>query len=343
MNNIIPLKDIQSLTQEKAKELFPTPKKYNHIPGVEFEPYPKWIEFKDIRTLGTEKNVGRTQEHTQEQIQQLKESFSKGVQTWQELPCSSSLNKDNQFTDKQIFGFGRTESLESLGLTGYWFHVLKPTDSYTESWVSVIENLELSPKFSEGEKLLAMQLCRLIADGTIANDEDSIETELDKMVSNISKTSKGRIREVVFSTNDTPLRYSTWGAAKVAKWLREEAAISFKMNGKYDPDRKKYGFLSKNVQDPLHNAIMKYAETKKKSYVVLHVNAPNGSGDLSKLRMNEAKKLADYIAAYRTLGIEDCPLEILGFMWQDNGLDLSKTRIEDKRYLVDINGTTTIK
>jgi len=343
MNNIIPIKDIQSLTLEQSIELFPAPTKYNHVPNVKFEKHPRWIEFKDIRVIGTDKNIGRTQEHTQGEIQQIKESFSNGVQTWQDLPCVTPLEADNRFSFKQVFGYGRSESLEGLGLTGYWFHILKPVDSYTESWVSVLENLDLSPHFTQGEKLLAMQLCRLVNQGKLVNDEDSINAELQKMVSNITKTSKGRVREVVFTTNKTPLRYTTWAEAKVSQWLREDAAITFQMRGNFDKDREKYGFVSKNVQDPLHQAIIKQAETGNKSYVVLHVNAPNGQGSLTKLRMNETKKLADYVAAYKKLGLKESPLEILGFLYQDNAIGFDKERIEDKRYLVDVNGTTTIK
>ena len=98
-------------------------------------------------------------------------------------------------------------------------------------------------------------------------------------------------------------------------------------------------FLSKNVQDPLHNALMKYHATNKKSYVVLHVNAPNGTGDLSTLRANEKKKLNDYVAAYTSSGLKESPLKILGFMYQDNQKDLNGDRVEDKRYLVDVNGS----
>jgi len=336
--NIIPLKDISSLSKEKAQSLFHAPTRYNHIPDVKFESYPKWIEFSSIRSLGTDRNIGRTQEHTQEQIQQIANSFSKGVEVWQELPCITPIEGE-RFSHKQVFGFGRSEALESNGLTGYWFHVLKPTSEYTESWVATIENLNLSPKFDEGEKLLIQQLCHLINIGKITNDEASINAELDRMTPNILKHSKGRVRETVFSTTDTPLRYSTWGLAKVQKWLREEAAVKFELNGKFDIDRNMYGFLSKNVQDPLHNALMKYHATNKKSYVVLHVNAPNGTGDLSTLRVNEKKKLDDYVAAYTSSGLKESPLKILGFMYQDNQKDLNGDRVEDKRYLVDINGS----
>lgn len=341
MNNIIKLEDIQSLSAEEAANIFRLPTKYNHIPNVKFTG-PVWLEFKNIRTLGTDKNIGRTQEHTQEQIQQIAASFSKGVQTWQDLPCVMQLSGD-RFTHKGVYGFGRAEGIESLGQTGYWFHVLDPLDHYSLSWVAVTENLELSPKFTEDQKLLIHQLCNLVNTGEITNTEDAIESELDKMVPHITKSLKGRIREAVFAAEDTPLRYTTWGETKVKKWLREEAAIKFETRGGYDKDRDMYGFVSKNVQDPLHQAILKYKETQKKSYVVLHVNAPNSTGSLATLRMNETKKLGEYISAYKSIGMKEIPLQILGFMYQDNGLDINKERVEDKRYLVDVNGTTTIK
>ena len=50
-----------------------------------------------------------------------------------------------------------------------------------------------------------------------------------------------------------------------------------------------YGFAAKNVLDPVINAIKKYHETGKDSYVVLHVDAPNKSGTLTSFRKNQKK------------------------------------------------------
>ena len=153
MKSIIPLEEINQ--DFPAKETFILPRKYETL-EVEFESDPVWIEFDNIRALDDDKNIGRTDEHDQNDIQALANSFSSGVQTWQELPAVIK-NTDNEikFTHNQVFGFGRVEAIQLAreAQKGYWFWVLKPCSETQLSWVKVIENLDLTPEFKEGDKL----------------------------------------------------------------------------------------------------------------------------------------------------------------------------------------------
>jgi len=338
MKNLIPLGEVQSLTTEEAANLFSIPTKYNHV-GDKWNTKPVWIEFSKIRALDEQRGEGRLNPHTPEEIQQLKHSFLNGIQIWQELPAVT-YNTDpafEKFDYNMVFGYGRVEGLLEAGQTGHWFWIVEGTE-YQISWIKIIENVRLAPEFKQGEGLIAHHLNNLLAKGVILNSEDKIRAEIKKQMPNISKTSLGRITTTIFETHDTPLRYQTWGKAKIKKWLEERAdqSASFETGGNFDIKRSRHGYATKNVLDPLHNALMKYASTGKKSYVVLHVNAPHASGNLYDLRKAQVDTLKKYANAYSKSGMKSNPLEILGFMPQD-------FEGEDMRFLVDVHGRPTGK
>ena len=336
MLNVIPLGEVQSLTAEEAVNLFSIPTKYNHV-GAKFNPQPVWIEFSKIRALDEQRGEGRLGPHSPEEIQQLKHSFRNGVDTWQELPAVT-YNTDeafDKFDYNMVFGYGRVEALLETGQTGHWFLIVEGTE-YQISWIRVIENVNLTPEFKQGEALIIHHLNTLLAKGAILNTEDKIRAEIKKQLPNISQPSLGRVTKTIFETHATPLRYQTWGKAKIKKWLEERAdqAAMFETGGNFDIRRTLHGYATKNVLDPLHNPLMKYASTGKKSYLVLHVNAPHGSGSLHDLRKAQVDTLKKYVNAYAKSGMKNNPLEILGFMPQD-------FEDEDMRFLVDVHGRPT--
>ena len=328
MKSIIPLQEINQ--DFPAKETFILPAKYQTL-GVEFENDPVWIEFDYIRSLDADKNIGRTGEHSQLEIQTLANSFSAGVQTWQELPAvTKNTDGEIRFTHDQVFGFGRVQAIQLARpeQKGYWFWVLKPCRETQLSWVKVMENLEFAPEFKQAEKLLVQQMNYLISRGLVANTDDSIRAHILEKVPHIGKKKLGDVTSIIFETNETPLKYITWGPAKINQWLKQDAdnTDKFVHGGKFDTIRDKYGFASRNVMDPVINAIKKYHETGKDSYAVLHVEAPNKSGCLKTLRENQINQYNMYKEMFTSLGMKHFPLQILGFMYQD-------TENEDKKFL----------
>ena len=329
MRSIIQLEKINQ--DFPAKETFIQPAKYQTL-GVEFENDPVWVEFDDIRSLDDDKNIGRTDEHSRLEIQALANSFSVGVQTWQELPAvTRNLDGEIKFSYNQVFGFGRVEAIQEAkqDQKGYWFWVLKPCTETQLSWVKVIENLDITPEFKQREKLLVQQMNSLIHKGLVANTDESIRNHILEKVPHIGKKTLGDVTNTIFETNATPLKYITWGPAKINQWLKQDAddTSKFLHSGKFDTVRNMYGFAAKNVLDPVINAIKKYHETGKDSYVVLHVDAPNKSGTLTSFRKNQKNQYDEYKSMFTKLGMKHFPLQILGFMYQD-------TKGENKKYLV---------
>ena len=329
MRSIIPLEEINQ--DFSAKKTFIQPAKYQNL-GVEFENDPVWIEFKNIRSLDADKNIGRTGEHDQLEIQSLANSFSAGVQTWQELPAViKNTDGEIRFTHDQVFGYGRVQAilLARENQEGYWFWVLKPCTETQLSWVKVIENLDITPEFKQREKLLVQQMNSLIYNGLVANTDVSIRSHILEKVPHIGKKILGDVTNTIFETNKTPRKYITWGPAKINQWLNQDADNSAKFlhGGKFDTVRNMYGFAARNVLDPVINSIKKYHETGKDSYVVLHVDAPNKSGTLTSFRKNQKNQYDEYKSMFTKLGMKHFPLHILGFMYQD-------TKSENKKYLV---------
>ena len=114
--------------------------------------------------------------------------------------------------------------------------------------------------------------------------------------------------------------------------MSETGAMSFVTNGNWDSTRNRVGYSAVNMLDPWINACMQYAKTGKKSYVVLSVKSPGIKSTLQTKRKAHIDKLEEYKSSFRKLGMKVMPLEILGFMPQDN-------INEDQRYLVNVNGT----
>ena len=329
MRSIIQLEKINQ--DFPAKETFIQPAKYQTL-GVEFENDPVWVEFDDIRSLDDDKNIGRTDEHSRLEIQALANSFSVGVQTWQELPAvTRNLDGEIKFSYNQVFGFGRVEAIQEAKQDQkcYWFWVLKPCTETQLSWVKVLENLDITPEFKEAEKLLVQQMNDLLYKGIVANTDEDIRSHILDKVPHIGKKKLGNVTNTIFETNKTPRKYITWGPAKINQWLKQDAddTSKFLHSGKFDTVRNMYGFAAKNVLDPVINSIKKYHETGKDSYVVLHVDAPNKSGTLTSFRKNQKNQYDEYKSMFTKLGMKHFPLHILGFMYQD-------TKGENKKYLV---------
>ena len=329
MKSIFQLEEINQ--DFPAKQTFIYPTKYQTL-GVEFEQDPVWIEFDNIRSLDDDKNIGRTETHTRLQIQALANSFAAGVQTWQELPAViRNIDNEIKFSYNQVFGFGRVEAIQEAkqDQKGYWFWVLKPCTETQLSWVKVLENLDITPEFKEAEKLLVQQMNDLLYKGIVANTDEDIRNHILEKVPHLGKKKLGDVTNIIFETNKTPRKYLTWGPAKINQWLKQDADDSAKFlhGGKFDTVRNMYGFAARNVMDPVINSIKKYHETGKDSYVVLHVEAPNKSGNLKTFRKNQKNQYNEYKSMFTKLGMKHFPLHILGFMYQD-------TEGEDKRHLV---------
>jgi len=331
MDNIIDLSQVKNLPPQTFKK----PSQYAHL-GVEFSDEPIWISFDQIRRADRkENNSGRPRQHTPKELKDLQDSFAKGVQTWQEIPVVSEtidpdVNKNRPY--ELEIGFGRGNSISSNGLNGYWHWVAKGTRTQLDD-MCAFENTQklLDTEFQTGEEGVEHHLKELIEKNALANDEEEIEKKLNSVWPGLNAKSKGRVLSNVKNQKTKPRQYQTYNAEDIKIWLSETAAVSFVVDGNWDTNRSKVGYSAVNMLDPWINACMQYAKTSKKSYVVLTVKSPGVRSTLKTKRQAHIDRLDNYKRSFRKLGMKIMPLEILGFMPQDN-------INEDMRYLVDVNG-----
>ena len=335
MKNIVDLSEVKNLSPQTFKK----PAQYEHL-GVEFSDQPKWIEFNLVRRADrAENNSGRPRQHTPAELKTLQDSFADGVQTWQELPIVSEtidpdVNKNKPYNLE--VGFGRTNAISSNGQDGYWHWVVERTQTQLDD-MAAFENTQklLDTEFQTGEEGIEHHLKELIEKNALANDEEEIEKKIKSVWPGLNAKSKGRILSNVKNQKTKPRQYQTYNAEDIKIWLSETAAVSFVTGGNWDSTRNKVGYSAVNMLDPWINACMQYAKTGKKSYVVLTVKSPGVKSTLQTKRQAHIDKLDEYESSFRKLGMKVMPLEILGFMPQDN-------INEDMRYLVNINGDRII-
>lgn len=333
MNNIVNLSEVKTLN---PTETFFRPTQYDHL-GVIFSVEPKWISFDDIRRADRkENNSGRQKQHTTKQLKDLQDSFAGGVQLWQELPVVSETTDPAVKKIKPYnleLGFGRTNAIGSNGAKGYWHWIVKGTRTQLND-MAAFENTQklLDTEFQTGEEGVEHHLKELIEHNALANDEVEIEKKINQVWPGLNKMSLGRTLSNVKNQKTKPRQYQTYNAEDIKIWLSETAAMSFVTGGNWDSTRNKIGYSAVNMLDPWINSCMQYAKTRKKSYVVMTVKSPGVKSTLQTKRLAHIDKLKEYKHAFKQLGMTIMPLEILGFMPQDN-------QNEDPRYLVNVNGT----
>ena len=336
-NSIRPLSEVKHNSFVDS-HLFPKPIPYYHIISESlWRPKAVYIPFDSISGYDTKwNNPGRERQHSNEEIETLQKSFSNGVQLWQELPIVYPHTEDDiKFNYKLAAGIGRVTALRNLKVMGWWFWVIDEKATTTQIQdISAFENTRflLTPHFTTGEPGVAFHISNLIESGALENTEEAIRDKTEAVWPGLSKTSAGRIYSLAKTSGTTPRRWQEWTQGAIQMWLNEDASISFQTGGNLDPIRNKIGFTALNqLIDPFHQSIMRYAKTGQESYVVLSVRKPGIRANLMKKRTALLKQFKEMKRNYRKLGLDPVPLEILGFMYQD-------TEIEDKRWLVDVDG-----
>ena len=349
-SSVLPLDEVVNLTPEQAKKLFIVPTKYDHL-GIDINPQPKKIQLNSIRTSDISSlNFGRPNGHTPKEKEQLKISFSRGVQPWQELPFVS-CNDDNELIKNGLthdlrLGFGRRNAIGENGKNEYWFWEVNGTPTQLKDLQSFENTCKLlEVEFQTGEQGIVDHLNTLLALQSLSDDEEEIEKKLLQVWPGLENPSKGRIMQKVIKSSTTPKRYRTYNQTDVGTWIAQEAAPkiwnNLSIKGNYDSVRDMFGFSSVNIQDPYISAITKYNETRKKSYVILSCKSPTRNSDLQKKRHNLVKSLQQFHMKFYNYfngsdwdldsGEYDCPLVIIGFLPQD-------TKNESQKFLVDKNG-----
>ena len=330
------VKDAKSIDPK----LFPKPN-YGHIgSGNVVVEDPIFIPFDQI-LIPEEGNRARKTEPipTSERITRIKNSFAPGVHTSEFLPAVIRRNVDpsEPLQYELLYGIGRTWTfMTELGVKGYWFNVISASDTDLE-WVCLNENEELE-KSPNKETDVIQALIRMVGNGGVPSTQKKIDEEIRKNLPYRRSESRVRIVKAVCEGANVPVLYYTYTEGTAWKWIEKHSAIEWVIGGKWDSRLKAYGHLVKTgtVQHFFHKAIMKYAETGKPSYAILHYDLPTESSTFPMKMQAQYDLVERYHDAYTKLGMDTRSfMTIKGAMPQDS-------ENHDWKYLVPWPKTTTI-
>ena len=262
---------LQNYGDEKLKELFPTPD-YSHISSeIEVSPA-KWISFEDIHIEETSGNIARLDNEMDNRIKLLKNSFSLGIQTNQELGGVQRAERGSPKPFKLLYGFGRTIAQKDLGAKGWAYNVINAGERDLRLVCSV-ENEEQVPKKHNKEEDIVYVFNSLIRDNLLKNKQSDIEKRLLKTYPRRDKKSITSILNKIMEKSNTPVKYKYYTPSVMKDWRKDNYIGDFAINGLLDNSNNMYGFTTKpsGMYRVVHRASTKFHETGLKSYVNCYV------------------------------------------------------------------------
>lgn len=323
---LIQLKEVADFDSQTANNFFTKSyKKYLHL-GAKFNDEAILVDLDDIVDKSDEiwSNEGRETQHTPLEWKRLSDDFANGVKPWLDLPILFRHgDKDVARPYKLIAGYGTLNALKTNGITKYWFYEVTEATPTQLAEIAAFENTSetVTTAYKTGVDGVVYHLKNMIAKNhkDLINTEDSISKYLDKKWPGLIPEIKGTIISKAKNAQTKSRRIKTYNIAEVDNWLDDVAdkTAKFVHGGKFDDKRNMFGFVGINVQDPFLAAARKFAETGRKSYVVLHCKSPGKTQTIQDMRKTQLKKLAEFKTMFSRLGMKTNFLTVLGFLPQD--------------------------
>ena len=320
------LKEVADFDSQTANNFFTKSyKKYLHL-GVKFNDEAILVDLDDIVDKSDEiwSNEGRETQHTPLEWKRLSDDFANGVKPWLDLPILFKHgDKDVAKKYKLVAGYGQVNALKTNGITKYWFYEVTEATPTQLAEIAAFENTSetVTTAYKTGVDGVVYHLKNMIAKNhkDLINTEDSISKYLDKKWPGLIPEIKGTIISKAKNAQTKSRRIKTYNIAEVDNWLDDVAdkTAKFVHGGKFDDKRNMFGFVGINVQDPFLAAARKFAETGRKSYVVLHCKSPGKTQTIQDMRKTQLKKLAEFKTMFSRLGMKTNFLTVLGFLPQD--------------------------
>jgi len=323
------LNEVADFNSQTASNFFTKSyKKYLHL-GAKFNDTPILVNLNDIIQYDEVfNNEGRETPHTPLEWQRLATDFGNGIKPWLDLPIVvKNTDKDIDKKYKLVAGYGSLNALKSNGVNKYWFYEVIDHTPTILSEIAVFENTSevITTSYKTGVDGIVYHLKNMIAKKhkDLINDEESISNYIDKTWPGMIPEVKGTIISKARNAQTKSKRVKTYNLVEVDNWLEEVAdkTAQFVHGGNFDSDRGMYGFVGVNIQDPFLRAAKKFAETGKKSYVVLHCKSPGKTQTIKDMRKIQLKKLQEFKSMFSGLGMKTNFLSVLGFLPQDTETD----------------------
>lgn len=280
----------------------------------------KVISFKDIFIDDIDGNRGKVQgdTHTAEEIETLRMSFANGVDT-KEFPPAVAF-RGNHYDKPYVlqYGFGRCEALQELNQKEWFFTVLEGDEDALED-VQASEN-EYLPKRLNREIDMKQFLARKIHEGKIPNTETAIRAKFRKVYPNRSKSVMDRVVQMVMNDTNTPQPFIVYtSTARIRQWLENHSKETYFIEGEFDYERNMYGVHIKEGYQyrTVLQAIKRYQNTGKKTYVLGHFGSPTKNATLKTKRNQFIQEFNSIRESLEFIGANVWPIEVMGFLPQD--------------------------
>ena len=328
-----------------------TPSEYFENGNINNVPVPDWshlkvksptssptvkLEWEQIYIDDIKGNLTKEKPHTAEEIEALRLSFSTQVDTTQFPPAVVYRGKEYAKPWKLVYGYGRGEALRLLKTKGWFFTVLEGTDDALED-VQAQEN-ELLPKRINEEIDMRKFLIQKVIDGKIDKTEQAIREKFRKVYPYRRKETMNRVIPQVLAELGVELPYILYTSVpKVQDWINNHSKEEYVIGGEFDKERDMYGVQMKEGYQwrAVINAIITYANTGKKTYVICHCGAPTKKQTFSIKRKKILEVFDNLQSSLEKLGLKIWPIVVLGALPQDR-------KNENLKVLVDMGSSKVV-
>jgi len=274
-------------------------------------------------------NVTKEEPHTPAEIEALRLSFAAQVDEKEFPPAVKYRGKEYAKPWKLVYGYGRSEALRDLNTKGWFFTNLEGTEDALED-VQAQEN-EMLPKRINEEVDMRKFLIQKVTDGKIEKTETAIRAKFKKVYPYRRKETMNRVVPQVLKELGVKLPYILYTSkSKVQDWIDNHSKIDYIIGGEYDAERDMYGVQMKEGYQwrVVINAIITYAATGKKTYVIFHCGAPTKKQTFSIKREKVLKIFANLRSALEKTGLKVWPIVVLGALPQDRKNDNLKELVK---------------
>ena len=276
-----------------------------------------------------EGNATKENDHTAAEIEALRLSFASKVDEKEFPPAVKYRGKEYAKPWELVYGYGRSEALRDLNTKGWFFTNLEGTEDALED-VQAQEN-EMLPKRINEEVDMRKFLIKKVITGKLKRTEDAIRAKFKKVYPYRRKETMNRVIPQVLAELGVKLPYILYTSApKVENWIENHSREEYVIGGEFDNDRDMYGVLMKEGYQwrAVMNAILTYAATGKKTYVLFHCGAPTKKQTFSVKREKAMEIFSNFQSVLEKSGLRVWPIVVLGALPQDRKNDNLKELVD---------------
>ena len=276
------------------------------------------LNFDDIYIDDLTGNQTKVDTHTAEEIENLKNSFSEGVDLKEFPPAVRYRGLQYKKPYELVYGYGRVEGI-LLNKQKEWFFTLLDGDNDSLEDVQAMENEQL-PKRINKEVDMRKFLSNKVKEGKIGNTEKDIREKFRKIYANRDKAVMNRVVQQVMEELNTPQPYILYTSTpRIQQWLDNHSSEAYSIEGEYDDAR---GMVGVHIKEGYQYraviaAIERYSKTGRYTYVIGHFSPPTKKATLNGKRKQFIQEFDNIRTALESCGLNIWPIEVMGFLPQD--------------------------